>query len=195
MFRTRFFYGLIIGLAFNLAACQTKLEKLPAFTQKKYLQAVIEIPAGTNQPLKYDPKTHEFRNDGGQPIRFLPYPGNFGFIPSTRMGGERRGDEQPLDILVLAESQPSGTVLEVIPLGILLLERDNLLDPKVIAVPAKPTLQLITATDFVSFTKEYPVIKEIITQWFAHANPSQKVRILGWRNEQFAEEQVRKRMK
>lgn len=191
----RVFYKGVLSLLVLLSACKTDYENLPAFNQKKYLQAVIEIPAGTNQQLQYNPKSHEFRNASGHTIRFLPYPGNYGFIPSTRMPGERRGDEQPMDILVLAESQPSGTVLEVIPVGILYLERDNLPDPKIIAVPAKPSLQIIDATDYTSFNRDYPVIKQMLTQWFTHANPSQKVRILGWKDEQIAEEQVRKHMR
>ncbi|QMU29928.1 inorganic diphosphatase [Adhaeribacter radiodurans] len=188
-------YGWWVVLALGVIACKTDYENLPAFTEKKYLQAVVEIPAGTNQVLKYDSKTQEFRNTTGQSIQFLPYPGNFGFIPSTKTPGEKAGDEQAMDILVLSESQPSGTVIEVLPIGMLLLERDGLPDPKVIAVPAKPTQQIMEATDYATLNRKYPAIKEIITQWFAHANPSQKVRILGWKNERYTEDEIRRRLR
>ncbi len=195
MIRFTFVFTWWVLLTIGITACKTDYENLPAFTPKKYVQAVIEIPAGTNQLIKYDSKTQEFRNVTGRSVQFLPYPGNFGFIPSTKTPGEKAGDEQPLDILVLSESQPSGTVMEVLPLGILLLERDGLPDPKVIAVPAKPTQQIIDATDYATFNRNHPEIKEIITQWFAHANPSQRARILGWKNEHYAEEHIRKRLR
>ena len=194
MIRFKFVFGCWVVLTCVITACKTDYENLPAFTNKKFVQAVIEIPAGTNQLIKYEPKSQEFRNISGQSIRFLPYPGNYGFIPSTKTPGEKAGDEQALDILVLSENQPTGTVLEVLPLGILLLERDGLPDPKVIAVPAKPTQQIIDATDYATFNRKYPEIKEIITHWFAHANPGQKVRILGWKNEHYTEEHIRRRM-
>lgn len=178
-----------------LSSCATNFENLPAYNAHRQLQAVIEIPAGTNQMLKYEAKTKEFKNTTGKEIRFLPFPGNYGFVPSTRVSGNRGGDDQPLDILVLAESEPSGTVQEVLPVGILQLERDGLLDPKIIAVPASPSQQIITATDLASLTRNYPAIKNILTQWFAHANPSQKVRIIGWQNEHAAEEYIRKVMR
>lgn len=194
MFRAFSLYRLL-GLSLLFSSCQTDYENLPTYDDRKQLQAVVEIPAGTNQPITYDAKTREFNSLAGRLVRFLPYPGNFGFIPSTSITAAQGGDDRPVDILVLAESQPSGTVLAVMPLGLLLLERDGLLDPKVIATPAKPSQQLLAATDFATFNQEYPVVKNILTQWFQHANPGQKVRIIGWKNEQYAEEYIRKRMK
>ncbi|RDC64536.1 inorganic diphosphatase [Adhaeribacter pallidiroseus] len=194
MARSCLLYGLIISIHVCLAGCKTNYDRLPAFTDRKYLQAIVEIPAGTNQVIKYNAKKQEFENVTEQAIRYLPYPGNFGFIPSTRTPGEQAGDEQPIDIFVLAESQPSGTVLEVVPIGILFLERDGLPDPKIIAVPAKPTQQIIVAEDYATFLRKYPEIKEIITEWFRHANPSQKVRIIGWKNEKFAEDYIRRHL-
>ncbi|QNF31540.1 inorganic diphosphatase [Adhaeribacter swui] len=194
MIRFNFFAGLFLFVAFSLSACKTDYQNLPAFTDKKYLQAIIEIPAGTNQIVKYNAKEKEFKNASDQTVRYLPFPGNYGFIPSTKTAGEKAGDEQAIDILVLSESQPSGTVLEVLPLGVILLERDGLPDPTVIAIPAKPTQQIITADDYASFNQAYPEIKDILTKWFRHANPSQKVRILGWKNEQYAEDFIRQHL-
>ena len=188
--------ALVSGLGgILLESCKTDYENLPTYNRHQQLQAVIEIPAGTNQLLKYDAKSREFQNTTGKAIRFLAYPGNYGFIPATQLAARRGGDDQPLDILVLAESQPSGTVTEVLLLGILLLERDGLLDPKVIAVPAQPSQRLISANDFTSFTQDYSAIKNILTQWFLHANPSQKVRLIGWKSELFAENYIRQSMK
>ena len=76
---------------------------------------VVEIPAGTNHKIEYDPSTDSFENDKkdgkDRVISFLPYPGNYGFIPSTLMNKDRGGDGDALDILVIGESEPTGTVL------------------------------------------------------------------------------------
>lgn len=194
MARSSFLWGYLAIISFGITACKTDYENLPAFTERKYLQAVVEAPAGTNQVIKYNSKNQEFQNVRGQVIRYLPYPANYGFIPSTKTSGEKAGDEQAIDILVISESQPSGTVMEVIPIGILLLERDGLPDPKVIAIPAKPTQQIITVDSYATFQTDYPEIKDIITKWFRHANPSQRVRILGWKNEQYTEEFIRRHL-
>ncbi len=188
----KYFGGLLVSVV--LAGCKTDYQNLPAFTERKYLQAVVEIPAGTNQLITYSVKDQEFKNITGQTIQYLPFPGNYGFIPSTKTTGEKAGDEQAIDILVLSESQPSGSVLEVSPIGILLLERDGLPDPKVIAVPAKPTQQIISAEDYATFNQNYPEVKEMISKWFEHANPSQKVRILSWKNEKYAEDFIRRHL-
>ncbi|TXI78961.1 MAG: inorganic diphosphatase, partial [Flavobacteriales bacterium] len=111
----------------------TNLEELVASPRAGILNAVIEIPAGTVEKRQYDIDTNTFPIDlrNGQPrlIRFLPYPANYGFIPSTRMNKEEGGDGDALDVFVLCGAVPSGTVLEVEPIGIIELldagERDD----------------------------------------------------------------------
>src|SRR5437899_700352 len=125
-----------LSLALFLSACTTNYENLPAYSDNKQLQAVIEIPAGSAHKYKYDPETHTFPVDQKagreQIVDFLPYPGNYGFIPSTRLAKNRGGDGDGLDILVIGESRETGTVMEVLPLGIILLEVAGELDYKVI---------------------------------------------------------------
>jgi inorganic pyrophosphatase len=62
---------------------------LPSFSSDGFLNAVIEIPAGTNTKYEYDKQRLEFKPDlrDGQTRRvdFLSYPLNYGFIPSTKM--------------------------------------------------------------------------------------------------------------
>ncbi len=178
-----------------LTACKTDYTKLPTYTPRKQLQAVVEIPAGTNHTLKYNRQTHEFVADkeAGQDrvIEFLPYPGNFGFIPST----ETNKAGKPLEILVLAESAAQGTIMEVIPIAVLQLETAGDLDHKIIAVPARPKDQIIAATDFYTFSTKYPAAKAILQQWFVHNTPTARSKFVGWKDERFAEREIQRWMK
>jgi inorganic pyrophosphatase len=128
-------------------------------------------------------------------IDFLPYPGNYGFIPSTLVDEPDNGDPQPLRILVMAESVPTGTVMEVQPVGTLVLDKAGKVEHLIVAVPAKPSEQVMAAPDFETFSTKYPGAKEIIQRWFFHANPQEKIKVMGWKDEAFAEEQISRWMR
>ena len=183
-------------LLFGLSGCKTDFAEIPTYSVTRQLQAVIEVPAGTNHKIRYQRSTKEFVNDkeAGKDriIRFLPYPGNYGFIPSTETDHAGSG----LGILVIAESVPTGTVTEVIPAAALLLEHGTGdLEVVVVAVPARPSEQLISATDYKSLNSKYPVVKEIIQSWFANYNPTAQTKVVGWKDEKFAEKEIQRWMK
>ncbi|SMB97097.1 Inorganic pyrophosphatase [Hymenobacter roseosalivarius DSM 11622] len=186
--------SLLIGL--SVAGCQTDYTELPTFSaERKLLQAVIEVPAGTNLERRYDPATHEFapqqRAGKDRVLEFLPYPGNYGFVPGTNTatGG-------PLPVLVLAESQPTGTVLEVLPLGLLLLDNAGALERVVLAVPARPSQQILRETStWAAFIQRYPAAHQILRLWFQQRASPGTIRIMGWKDEQAAVEQVRSVMR
>ena len=177
-----------------LTACNTDYQNLPAFSDQKQLQVVILTPAGSNHPQKYDgeKKTFVSAQDAGMPeqVKFLPYPGNFGFIPSTLYKAGDGTEGKPLGALVLAESVPTGTVAEVIPVGTLLLDVAGEVSYVVITIPAKPSEQVIAATDFASLTQHYPAVKEIIQQWFIYHNPNRQTRVMGWKDEKYTEQLI-----
>lgn len=169
---------------------------LPAFSTAGNLNAVIEIPAGTNRKFEYDKKALEFRQDlrEGQPRRidFLPYPVNYGFIPHTRMDKGRGGDGDPLDVLLLAEHLPTGTVIEVQPIGLLLLQDGGEWDNKVLAVPADPSLRIIRALNWTSFQVEYSMIRHFLELYFTYYDGLGVMKVMGWADEKAAVEEVKK---
>jgi len=180
-----------------LVGCQTNLKELPTFSDNKQLQMVVVTPAGSNLIQEYDEQKKKFiparQTRLVQKINFLPLPGNLGFIPSTQSGiGETTN---PLEIVVITESQPAGTVQEVIPIATVLLDIAGELKYMVIAVPARPSARFIEATDLVSFTQNYPAARQILHQWFLHLLPKKQVRIAGWKDEQFTEALIRKQMR
>lgn len=171
---------------------------LPTFSSNGYLQGVIEIPAGTNQKYEIDKISGEMRPDirDGQPrrINFLPYPVNYGFIPSTIMHKAQGGDGDPLDILYLAEHVPNGTVVEAIPIGLLLLKDLGEWDNKVLAIPANPALRILDAANWQEFQMRYATARMIIEQFFLYYDGPGVMTLHGWGDETAALEEVRKWM-
>lgn len=163
---------------------------LPTYSSNNMLQAVIEIPAGTNKKFEYNKVTKAFeidkKNGVERVIQFLPYPGNYGYIPSTFSNPEQGGDGDALDVLVLSEFVPTGTVLEIIPIGVLKLIDDGEIDSKIIAIPAHSKKQIIKATTYQEFLIKYPEAKNIIESWFLNYNPDDEASINGWGNEKEA---------
>jgi len=181
-----------------LAGCKTDYQHLPAFSKQKQLQMVVLTPAGSNHPQVYNTKQKEFVpvREAGLPkqIKFLPYPGNYGFIPSTLFKSNDAPEGKPLEVLLLAESVATGSVQEVIPIGTLLLEIAGAVNNIILAVPARPSEQVVPATDFESFTKDYPAAKQIIQQWFMHHQANQQIVFKGWKDEKYTEQLIRRWM-
>ncbi|MBC6696749.1 inorganic diphosphatase [Hymenobacter puniceus] len=177
--------------------CQTQYEDLPTFSQeRKLLQVVVEMPAGTNRAQRYDATEHKFvpgRRAGlDHVVEFLPCPGNSGFIPGTTSS---QALNQPLTALVLSEAQPAGTVLEVLPIGLVTLDDNGLLRPIVLTVPARPSQQILPAVStWHDLTSRYPGAREVLRQWFQHQGRAGEVRIVSWKDEKAAEQQVRNAM-
>ncbi len=191
------FLFVLIIIAFS--ACN--LEKttnplsLPAFGEKG-VNVVIEIPAGTNHKIEFNKSTGKFENDQiygkDRVVNFLPYPGNYGFIPSTLMDESAGGDGDALDVLVISESLPIGTVLEVIPIAALMMVDGGEIDTKIIAVPVDSTKRVIQATDFEHFLIDYNMAQNIIQDWFLNYKGLGIVEMKGWFDEKYAMKQIRK---
>ncbi|SES94390.1 inorganic diphosphatase [Hymenobacter actinosclerus] len=182
-----------------LAGCGPRYADLPTFSaERKLLQVVVETPAGTNHEQRYNPATDAFepRRLAGLAaiVEFLPAPGNLGFVPGTRPPEAAQGQPgQPLPALLLAESQPAGTVLEVLPIALLTLDINGLLRPLVVVVPARPSQRILPqATDWTSLRQAYPGVRPFLELWFRNRAPN--TRIVGWKDEKAASQLVRQWM-
>lgn len=166
---------------------------MPAYSNQGYLQAVIEIPAGTNTKYEYLKEKGDFsaRHDRGKPriVEFLPYPVNYGFIPSTLMQKERGGDGDPLDVMVLSESMSQGELIEVVPLGMLKLIDGGEQDYKVLSIPVEESRQIVSASRIQDVPT--PVLK-ILEIWFLNYKGRDQMQSMGWANEQEAAQEVKK---
>jgi inorganic pyrophosphatase len=195
----RIFCFLLVGTFSlgTLAGCRTDYADLPTYSaERKLLQVVVEMPAGTSQVQHYNPATQEFepRQQAGtnETVEFLPLPGNMGFVPGTRVPGMAAGTAQPVQALVLAETQPAGTVLEVTPVALLTLDMNGILESVLVAVPARPAQRILPdATDWATLNRQYPGLRSSLSLWFQHRTRPTATRIVGWKNEQEAEQYVR----
>ena len=102
----------------------------PERISRSSYSAVIEISKGSKMKYELDKETGLLRLD-----RVLytstHYPANYGFIPRTFAE-----DQDPLDVLVLCSEQIRPmTIVECIPIGVLIMEDGGFKDEKIIAVP------------------------------------------------------------
>jgi inorganic pyrophosphatase len=96
------------------------------------VNVIIEVPVG-GEPIKY-----EMDKESGTLFvdRFLytpmRYPGNYGFVPHTLSD-----DGDPVDVLVAnTRTIVPGAVINVRPIGVLVMKDEKGTDEKIIAVPA-----------------------------------------------------------
>lgn len=155
--------------------------KLPYLNENGNLTAVIEIPAGTNHKYEYNYEKKDFECEirDGKPrvVKFLPYVGNYGFIPGTYMDPAIGGDGDALDVLVLSESVVQGSILEIKPIGTLRLLDGGEEDHKVIAVPVNEETNLLSATSYIDLNE---ATKTIIKSWFTNYKGAGKMEFQGW---------------
>jgi inorganic pyrophosphatase len=152
------------------------------------VNVVIEVGLG-GEPIKY-----EMDKDAGTLFvdRFLytsmRYPGNYGFVPHTLSG-----DGDPCDVLVAnTRAIVPGAVINVRPVGVLIMEDNAGQDEKIIAVPAhrltKRYDRILTYTDLPQITLEQ------IEHFFAHykdLEPGKWVKILRWGDAEEAKRLIR----
>jgi len=160
-------------------ASMSNLETLPAEPRPGILTAVIEIPAGSAEKRQYDPATKTFpidlRNGKPRMIRFLPYPANYGFIPSTKMNKDEGGDGDAVDVFVLCGALPSGTIIEVEPIGIIELLDAGERDDKVIALPIDPALRTVDADDINALPE---AARDILVTWLLNYDPQDGAKLI-----------------
>lgn len=116
------------------------------------VNVIIEVPVG-GQPIKY-----EMDKKAGVLVvdRFLytpmTYPGNYGFVPHTLSD-----DGDPIDVLV-CNTRPliPGCVINVRPIGVMMMEDNSGMDEKIIAVPSNHLTRryekVLTYTDLPEIT-------------------------------------------
>ena len=186
-----------ISLTFsNINLIALNYSKIETYSTDKYLQMVVEIPAGTNKKIEYDFVKNIFlvdmANQKERIIDFLPYPGNYGFIPSTLMNKENGGDGDALDVLLLSETLETGTLLDIIPIGMLVLEDSGENDSKIIAIPVKKDIQIIKASSYKELYQNYPAAKNIIELWLLNYKGNSVIEFIKWEDEIAAKKEIDK---
>lgn len=153
----------------------------------KDVNVIIEVPVG-GHPIKY-----ELDKESGTLVvdRFLytpmTYPGNYGFVPHTLSD-----DGDPIDVLV-CNTRPlvPGCVINVRPIGVLMMEDNAGEDEKIIAVPSPELTQRYENVHDVSDMPEI-TLKQIehFFQHYKDLEPGKWVKISGWKGADVARELI-----
>jgi inorganic pyrophosphatase len=143
------------------------------------VNVIIEVSVG-GQPIKY-----EMNKEAGVLVvdRFLytpmTYPGNYGFVPHTLSE-----DGDPIDVLVCNTRQlVPGCVINVRPIGALMMEDDSGKDEKIIAVPSSHLTKRYEGID--NFSDLPDITLRQIQHFFEHykdLEPEKWVRVGNWRD-------------
>jgi len=151
------------------------------------VNVIVEVPVG-GQPIKY-----EMDKEAGALVvdRFLytpmTYPGNYGFVPHTLSE-----DGDPIDVLIAnTRSLVPGCVINVRPIGVLVMEDDGGKDEKIIAVPVP---KLTRRYDKIQNYTDLPEITlKQIEHFFEHykdLEPGKWVKIAGWQGVDVAKKMI-----
>ncbi len=143
------------------------------------VNVIVEVPVG-GHPIKY-----EMDKEAGALIvdRFLytpmTYPGNYGFVPHTLSE-----DGDPIDVLI-CNTRPlvPGCVINVRPIGVMVMEDDGGKDEKIIAVPSHKLTQRYDKIE--NYTDMPEITLKQIEHFFEHykdLEPGKWVKIAGWQD-------------
>jgi inorganic pyrophosphatase len=151
------------------------------------INVIIEVPVG-GEPIKY-----ELDKEAGTLFvdRFLytpmRYPGNYGFVPHTLSG-----DGDPIDVLVCnTRALIPGCVINVRPIGVLVMEDNAGEDEKIIAVPSSDIT--LRYENIFNYTDLPQITLEQVAHFFQHykdLEPGKWVKIGGWHGADRAREMI-----
>lgn len=141
------------------------------------VNVIVEVPVG-GHPIKY-----EMDKEAGTLFvdRFLhtpmTYPGNYGFVPHTLSE-----DGDPIDVLICNERPlVPGCVINVRPIGVLVMADDKGPDEKIVAVPSQRVTRLYDRVK--CYTDLSDVSLRRIEHFFEHykdLEPGKWVKIGDW---------------
>jgi len=155
----------------------------------KVVNAIIEIVKQTSNKYEYDEKLDIIKLDR---VLHSPmfYPVDYGFIPETR---SKDGDH--LDVMVLTNAPVfTGCLLEVRPVGVLIMSDEHGEDEKILAVPLKNPVY-----DEIKKLSDVPehCLKELVHFFteYKRLESNKDVTVKGWLNRKEAYEIIRQSAK
>ncbi len=155
----------------------------PGANPPKQMNAIIEVPEGGRVKYEIDKESGLMKVDR---ILHTPlaYPANYGYFPGT-LGD----DGDPLDCVVVCNAPlRPGILIEVRPIGVLLMEDQAGGDEKIICVPIDKVDPFHTKT---SFMNELPESLRAKIEYFFHhykdLEPNKWSKITGWADREVAD--------
>ncbi|NNH65979.1 inorganic diphosphatase [Rhizobium laguerreae] len=150
------------------------------------VNVIVEVPLG--HPVKYKRN----KESGALVVqRFLStpitYPGNYGFVPHTLSE-----DGDAIDVLVVG-TRPlvAGCVINVRPVGVLVMEKDSGKDEKIIAVPMANLTRLYDKVEnYTDLPRSSLKQIEYVFAYYNDLKPGTWVKIDGWQDVNAAKKMV-----
>lgn len=171
--------------------CEEKhfLNDFVPFASDNLINAVIEIPAGTNDKWEVNKETGcmewEFKDGVPRVVEYLAYPANYGMIPQTLLPENAGGDGDPLDVLVLGPAVERGSIVQCELIGILYLTDTGEQDDKLVAVMKGTPFDGIETIDELNET--FPGVTAILEEWFSSYKGPGKMETHGFGDKKEAE--------
>ena len=135
--------------------------------ENQLVNAVIEIPAGSNEKWEVNKQTGhlewEVQDDGYRVINYLPYPANYGMVPQSWLPADQGGDDDPIDIFVLGPRAEIGSEIRARVIGVVKMIDHGEQDDKLLAVD--PDSWFRNVETLAELETEFPGIVTIITTW------------------------------
>lgn len=164
--------SLALILLFTPKSFSNPIDEVPFNAEKNLYNFFVEIPAGSKEKWELDEGTGllelEQRKGNNRIINFLPYPGNYGFIPQTLSG-----DGDPVDLIDLDETSQRGNIKQVKILGAMYFEDEGEVDYKFIGASPYGTFREFNSIEELLIKR--PNSLEILRIWFLSYKESEKM--------------------
>ncbi|MBI1375085.1 MAG: inorganic diphosphatase [Phycisphaera sp.] len=167
--------------AVTISAGHNLNTEIPAENEDGTVNVVVEIPAGTLAKWEVNKEgvlEWEVKKDKLRIVQYLPYPGNYGMVPSTVLPKELGGDGDPLDVLILGPTLPRGTVARVRLIGVMKYLDRGEQDDKILAVMENTPLGKVTSME--ELDEKFKGVSLIAHTWFDNYKGPGKMEFRGW---------------
>lgn len=183
----------LFSLFITLTACRKRSpEELKARSEGKFklhlpfekdgkLMAVIESSAGDHHKTNYNPINHAFEklmiDDQLIKTKHLSLPFNAGFIPSTRLDTNKRGNGETVKVFVLSGRIPSETYTPINPIGLMHYNDKGIKRTVVLAHSLDDEYQSIKSEDISLLPKG---VLEMVSNWVCNQESNDRYQLISW---------------
>ncbi|MFT4648594.1 MAG: inorganic pyrophosphatase [Glaciecola sp.] len=154
------------------------------------VNVIVEIPAGTTGKWEVTKPEGELRWEvrNGKPriVQYLGYPANYGMIPRTLLPEELGGDGDPLDVVILGDAVPRGSVTPARLIGVMIMIDDGEQDDKLIAV--RPDSHFGSVHNLGDLETQFAGTTTILKTWFSNYKGPGVIEVPGFADRAKAQE-------
>jgi inorganic pyrophosphatase len=172
---------------YTLAGEKSYYDGYEAMNSDSTFNAVIEIPAGTDQKWEVDKETGyiiwEIKGGSHRIVNYISYPANYGMIPKTLLPKDQGGDGDPIDVVVLGQAIDRGKVVKIRIIGMIKLLDGGEKDDKLIGI--MDNTQFSDVLELVELDEQFPGVTAILSTWFSNYKGAGEMEFTGFgtRNE------------